>query len=220
MIPDQTEEQFWDEKHRSYATKKFITQPNWLATTLCDNITPPLRILDLGCGQGQDSLYFSDCGFSVTSVDFSAFALGQFAQAAEQKAIQQMQLNLAATPYPFASEEFDVVYAHLTLHYFDSPTTRAVFAEVARVLQPGGQFWALFNSDHDPEASDTDSRVLEERFLELAPGSRKRFFTAAELPNMLGEDFAVQVARYGHGTAKSRTDEYVELVATKAGNRR
>lgn len=215
MTSHSNEEEFWDHKHRGYATKTFITHPNWLATTLCDNLSAPANVLDLGCGQGQDTLYFSDHGMQVTSVDFSTFALAQFRQAATERGIRQLRHDLSVVPYPFDSEEFDAVYAHLSLHYFDATTTHAVFAEIARVLRPGGQLWALFNSDHDPEASDPSFRVLENRFLELAPGNRKRYFTASELSDLLGADFEVYVARYGHGTAKSKADEYVELVASK-----
>lgn len=214
---EQSEEQFWDHKHHDYATKSFVKKPNWLARILCDNNTAPTQLLDLGCGQGQDSVYFSDQGFSVTAVDFSAFALQQFASLARDKGIRQERLNLAETPYPLESAHFDIVYAHLTLHYFSLETTRSVFAEAARVLKPDGQFWALFNSDHDPEATDASAQVIEDRFLELAPGSRKRYFTPGELPDLLGDSFEVQVARYGHGTTKSEADEYVELVATKKG---
>jgi len=212
---NQSEEQFWDDKHHSYAAKKFVRKPNWLATTLSDNLEAPAKILDLGCGQGQDSLYFRSLGHEVTALDFSKFALAQFADAARAAGVPQVRHDLGRVPYPFPAEAFDIVYAHLTLHYFDQATTRQIFAEVARLLKPHGQLWALFNSDHDPEASDPAFATIEERYLELAPGSKKRYFSAAELPDLLGERFQVNVARYGHGTNKNKNDAYVELVANK-----
>lgn len=207
-----TPEEFWRAKHQTYASKDFVKKPNWLARTLADNLEGRVRILDLGCGQGQDSKFLAAEGHDLVATDFSGFALQQFATSAESLGIKQLQLDIAKPPYPFDDGEFDVVYAHLSLHYFDVNSTRRVFAEISRILSPGGSFWSLFNSDHDPEASSEALR-LEERYLELSPGDRKRYFKPSELSDLLGENFSVDLARYGHGTTKSNDDQYVELVA-------
>ena len=211
-----TPEQFWNDKHQTYAKKKFVTKPNWLATTLVDNLEKPVRILDLGCGHGQDSRYFAQNGHTVVSADFSSYVLDRFNAEARSLGIRQVLLELGEPPYPFADDEFDVVYAHLSLHYFPRTTTKAIFSDVARLLSPGGQFWALFNSEHDPECSDKSAVNLEERYLELSPGDRKRYFTVDELPELLGSGLVIELARYGHGTRKSSKDEYVELAARAA----
>lgn len=210
-----TPEEFWGAKHQKYASKDFVKKPNWLARTLADNLEGRARILDLGSGQGQDSKFLAAEGHDLVAVDFSAFALEQFAAASESLRIEQLQMDLAKVPYPFDDGEFDVVYAHLSLHYFDITATRRIFAEISRILAPGGSLWALFNSDHDPEASG-ESLILEERYLELSPGDRKRYFKPSELAALLGRSFTVDVARYGHGTTKSNDDQYVELVAHRS----
>lgn len=204
-------EKFWEDKHQTYATKEFVTKPNWLASTLVDAVAAPSRILDLGCGQGQDSVFFAENGHQVVAVDFSEYALERFSAAAKALGITQVLHDLGSLPYPFEDASFDVVYAHLSLHYFTAHTTRAVFAEVARLLKPAGTFTALFNSDRDLECSDATSVRIENRYLELSPGDRKRYFTESELAALLGDRFNVIVARYGRGTTKNSEDEYVEL---------
>lgn len=209
-------EKFWEDKHQIYATKEFVARPNWLASSLMDVASEPSRILDLGCGQGQDSVYFAEKGHQVVAVDFSEYALERFSAAAKALEINQVLHDLGNLPYPFEDASFDIVYAHLSLHYFTAEITRAVFAEVARLLRPSGTFSALFNSDRDPECSDATSVRIEDRYLELSPGDRKRYFTESELAALLGDRFNVNAARYGRGTTKNSEDEYVELWARRA----
>jgi 2-polyprenyl-3-methyl-5-hydroxy-6-metoxy-1,4-benzoquinol methylase len=70
---------FWEKKHGSYATKGFVKRPNLFAEEVAGFITPGARVLELGCGQGADSLFFAGRGATVTACDFSRFALDQFA---------------------------------------------------------------------------------------------------------------------------------------------
>jgi SAM-dependent methyltransferase len=203
---------FWENKHGNYATKGFVKRSNLFAQEVAGLIPSGARLLELGCGQGADALFFVSRGARVTACDFSRFALDRFAVDAEAAGVRQVELDLSAVPYPFESDSFDVVYAHLSLHYFDTDSTRRVFAEIGRVLRPGGHLFATFNSVRDPEI-DEGTELGERAYRELAPGDRKRFFSVAELPDLLGPGFAVQDAGYGQGTSKNPDDEFVRLIA-------
>lgn len=205
--------EFWNGKHHQYAVQAFVRKPNLFAQEIAGLLKPGAHLLDLGCGQGQDAVYFAKYGLSVTACDFSEFAVSQFRKSAEAVGITQVLIDLAAPPYPFPDSAFDVVYAHLSLHYFDENTTRRIFAEIARVLRHGGHFYSYFNSVHDPESNE--GTLIEPQFRELSPGDRKRYFTTEELPGLLGARFTEATASYGRGTTKNPDDRYVRLAAVR-----
>lgn len=204
---------FWDRKHRKYNTQTWIHEPNYFAEESADRVQSGQRLLDLGCGQGQDALYFARRGAVVTAADFSGFALAQFEAEAKDAGIDQVVLDLSETPYPFADASYDVVYAHLSLHYFSDALTLRVFAEVARVLRIAGLFLATFNSVRDDEFGT--GRSLESHYFELEPGDRKRFFDADQVRHFANGLFRVDEASFGQGTRKKKEDQLVRMVATR-----
>jgi SAM-dependent methyltransferase len=183
--------EFWDRKYRGNTRQG---GPHDLADELNKDLAPRSTVLELGCGDGRDAVGLAEAGHDVVACDFSDTALHQFAADAERLGVEQRKLDLAALPYPFAAGRFDAVYARLSLHYFPVAVTRAVFTEIARVLRPSGVFLGLFNSHLDAE-NGTGLR-LEDRYQELAVGSRKRYFTAEEAPDLLGPAFHRIDSRY------------------------
>jgi len=117
-------------------------------------------ILDLGCGIGYGAIYLAERGLTVFALDFSHGGLVLLHDACRtrwpsvgagcaQTPIHCLQADIAQT-LPFQACAFGAVYAHLSLHYFDDTTTRAVFAEIRRVLFPGGALAFCCKSIDDP----------------------------------------------------------------------
>jgi SAM-dependent methyltransferase len=177
--------EFWERKY--HETDTYSGGPHDLAEEFNRWLKPRSSVLELGCGDGRDALYLAASCHYVIACDFSGAALRQFAEAAASTGIEQHLLDVTVLPYSFADASFDAVYARLSLHYFSAAVTRDIFAEVARVLKPSGIFVGLFNSHFDAE--EGTGRPLEERYYELSNGSRKRFFTADEAADLLGDAF-------------------------------
>ena len=100
------------------------------------------RILELGGGQGRDTLFFAKGGFDVYVTDFAESGIKTITQKA-----QGLALSGSVTPIhhdvrkalPFDDESFDGCYSHmlfcmaLTMRQLE-----VLFKEVWRVLKPGG----------------------------------------------------------------------------------
>jgi ubiquinone/menaquinone biosynthesis C-methylase UbiE len=98
------------------------------------------RVLDVGCGAGQELLPFVNergaLGFGMDIAD-TVGRVGREMYAAHAPAARVSFLRGAAEDLPFPSESIDVVICRLALPYTDN---KRAFAEVARVLRPGGKY--------------------------------------------------------------------------------
>lgn len=89
-------------------------------------------------------------------------------------------------PLPFQENSFDVVYAHLSLHYFDQSTTERIFDDIKRIPKPNGVLAYFTNSTSDPEY-DTGKK-LEEGYYDVE-GEPKRYFNV-ETARRFAKDFS------------------------------
>lgn len=99
--------------------------------------------LDLGCGLGQFTKYFYDLGFDCTSVDISPKALENLKDKYPFAKVKVIDMSKGL---PFKNQSFDLVFANLSIHYFDLKTTKNLLQEIKRILKPQGYFIGSVNS--------------------------------------------------------------------------
>src|SRR6202034_2644405 len=152
------------------------------------------RVLELGCGTGNDAARLADAGFSVTAVDLSGEAIGRargrFGSMA-RFVVADMTERL-----PFPDGVFDAVMSNVAMHMFPDRVTRAVFAEVGRLVRPGGLFLFHVNAleDRPLRARRLPARELEPDYVAEESGQTVHFFSEAYLRELLAEWQQVQLA--------------------------
>lgn len=112
-----------------------------------------LTIAEFGCGMGADACLFARRGHAVTALDFSTSAIAATTKAAQDANLANLtahRFDYSRLPLPFSDGAFDLVYSHLGLHYFPDDVTTALFAEIRRILRPGGFFAIRCKSVADP----------------------------------------------------------------------
>lgn len=107
-------------------------------------------LLDLGSGDGKDSLYFSKKGIQVTSVDFSKEAMKKLTKIIDEKNIHNIKTIVADIKNLNLNDKFDVIYANLSLHYFDDKTTTKIFSNLLQLLNQNGYLFVRCKSVEDP----------------------------------------------------------------------
>lgn len=96
------------------------------------------------------------------------------------------KLNLK-NGFPYKEATFDIVYAHLSLHYFTEKITKQIFDEIRRVLKAGGIVAVFTNSTSDPEYNI--GKKIEEDLFEIE-GMEKRFFSIDSMKKF-AKDFEI-----------------------------
>lgn len=97
-----------------------------------------LRVLDLGCGAGNNLWFLARAGFSCSGIDVSPAAV-DFARERLRREGLEAQLEVGSfASLPFGSAGFDIVLDRGGLAAVDLATASRALAEAGRVLRPGG----------------------------------------------------------------------------------
>jgi SAM-dependent methyltransferase len=149
----EVDETVWKTLHSHYQKQEWIQRPSIFAETAVTFFPKKGTVLELGAGIGQDSIYFASLGYQVVSSDIEINSLSSNLCHQDETIVNNITIEKIdlSNRLPFKDNVFDVVYAHLSLHYFDKNTTQQIFDEIERVLKPGGIIAFLSNSINDPE---------------------------------------------------------------------
>ena len=167
---------YWSSKHETYREQQWVHEPSIFAQTAIQYFPAEGKVLELGAGQGQDTVFFAGHGYQVVSTDLeeSALALQQDRTTEELSSRITRQVVDMREELPFSDSSFDVVYAHLSMHLFSRETTVRLLDEIQRVLKPGGVLAFMVNSVNDPEYAE--GTYIEDGFVEYG-GIAKRYFS-------------------------------------------
>ncbi|MBI1291265.1 methyltransferase domain-containing protein [bacterium] len=134
--------------------------------------TPGMRILDAGCGEGRNLVYLLRCGFDCHGIDSSPLAIEVMREVAARidRGIPSNHFRVEPIEkMEFVDETFDAVICNAVLHFArDEDHWRAMIDEMARVLRPGGLFFARLMSTNGIEQL---VRPLGGRHFELPDGN-------------------------------------------------
>jgi 2-polyprenyl-3-methyl-5-hydroxy-6-metoxy-1,4-benzoquinol methylase len=120
-------------------------------------------LLDLGCGEGISCRSLAELGATVTGIDISENMIAR-AQHLEKETPQGISYHVGSfTDFrAVGANRFDAAISVMAL--MDSPNIKKAFAEVHRVLRPGGRF--VFSICHPfTDASDTRWEDAEDALL-------------------------------------------------------
>jgi len=111
-------------------------------------------ILELGAGQGRDTLFFAHEGFTIHALDYTNASVTEIQKKASAQGFSQ---NVSALrhdvrePLPFPDDSLDACYAHM-LFCMALTTDELVFLskEIRRVLKPKGVLIYTVRHTGDP----------------------------------------------------------------------
>jgi ubiquinone/menaquinone biosynthesis C-methylase UbiE len=149
------EEKFHDEWAHSIRLDELMVDESFEACTSPENkfILKKLgnlrgkKILELGCGGGEASVYFAKKGAIVIATDISGGMLDVVKKLARKHKVKVHTVQCRSDKLPFPDSSFDVVYAANLLHHVKHEPT---LKESYRVLKKGGVFVSYDPLAHNP----------------------------------------------------------------------
>lgn len=117
------------------------------------------RVLGLACGGGQQCPIFVAAGAQVTVLDYSEAQLASEHLVAEREGydIEIVRADMTK-PLPFANESFALVFNPVSICYIRE--VEPLWAEVSRVLRPGGVFVTAFDTIINYLVDEDEERIV------------------------------------------------------------
>ncbi len=185
-----------------------------------------IRVLEVGCGTGANLWMMAKEGLQVVGLDSSATALDLAKQHLAEKWGVVAELKQGSfTALPYQDNSFDAVVDVVSLQHLSMSGTKQAFAEIARVLKGGGEFFSYRLSDHSvmfaqPSADWVDAATLlniDDPAMPLANNGPIAFWSPS-LARLVYEQSSLElmsIERVGRTYANGAYVEYLALVAKR-----
>jgi tellurite methyltransferase len=114
-------------------------KPSAMCLRVLDLLPPerPLRLLDVGCGEGRNAVFFARNGYRVTAFDSSPVGVEKAERAAADLGLS-LEAFVADVNVYRPSESFDVIFSTGVLHYVPRKLRTEVLAGYREATLPGG----------------------------------------------------------------------------------
>ncbi len=131
--------------HSKAARVEFLTTVRYIERYL----TPGAKILDVGAGAGEYSLYFARKGYDVSALELSPANIEAFRRKLTPADKVELVRGNAVDLSRYADESFDAVFLFGPLYHLHSEDDRQkCIAEAKRVCKRGGKlFFAFISND-------------------------------------------------------------------------
>ena len=188
---------FWDKIYQS-DNSFFGGEPSNFALSCYNEYMKKERhvkkILELGCGQGRDTLFFASKDIDVSALDFSSIAVEELIKhAKERNLLSNIHTSIfdpRNKPIPFSNDEFEAVYSHMFFNMrFTWKQLKFMFQEIRRVLKHDGlNFFSVRNHN---DKSYGQGKKIDNDIYDIS-GFQIRFFTKQHVRALVkGEGFEI-----------------------------
>jgi cyclopropane fatty-acyl-phospholipid synthase-like methyltransferase len=108
------------------------------------------RVLDAGCGTGENALFFAGRGCQVTGIDFLEEPIKRAKKKADDRKIAATFLVKDALTLTQWTERFDNALDSGLFHVFPDADRKKYVQGLSTVLKPGGRVFLMCFSDEEP----------------------------------------------------------------------
>jgi ubiquinone/menaquinone biosynthesis C-methylase UbiE len=141
----------WDEVYKGTPAWDVGHPQHVFEVIVEDGEIKPGRVLDIGCGRGDNAIMLALNGCNVTGIDISEIAISDAkAKSAERHVnVNFIVGDILKIDQLFKESEFDVVIDSFLFHTM-TDEERPIFAkQVYKILKPEGKYFMLCFSDKD-----------------------------------------------------------------------
>jgi SAM-dependent methyltransferase len=196
----ETKSAYWE---RYYAKGSGLARPvpSQFAAFVAGELREQYRVVEFGCGNGRDALFFASYGHQVTAIDGSSAAIERGKAVADALG-EKVEFLTSAIDAPhladLVSEAGDktLVYGRFFLHAITSAEEQAFLGCAAELTKPGDLMAVEYRTIRD----SSGVKETAEHY--------RRFMSPAEFQySAIQHGFRVTYAIEGYGFAKYRQDD-------------
>lgn len=99
--------------------------------------TRHIRVMDVGCGEGRNAVFFALNGYDVTAFDLSHVGVEKTRELAKKAAVEIEVFESDINTFRF-TESFDIIFSTGALHYVKPDLRGEILANYKEFTTPGG----------------------------------------------------------------------------------
>lgn len=113
--------------------------PNGICYDIMKILPPvkPYRVLDIGCGEGKDAVFFAKCGYSVTAFDISEQGIEKAKRLAEHNKVNVNFFKADIFDYR-PDTEYDIIFSSGVLHFIQQTERKELCDSLKTHTAEGG----------------------------------------------------------------------------------
>ena len=148
------------------------------------------NILEIGCGQGRDCIFFAEKGYSVETFDISENAIRFVNKTKESSNLKNLNaiVHDVTEPFSYPNIFFDFVYSNLALQFFNIDSLEKIFNNIYRVMKEESTI--LFSTKKKGDKYyDFGTKISEDAY--EYKGITRYFYDKSILEHMFEQQFEI-----------------------------
>ena len=208
---DTNMQSYWD-TYYNHPAHDALSKPSQFSVFVAGELEGEKHIVDLGCGNGRDSLFFSHLGHHVLGVDASSSAIRMCTQKAQSTGSRARFACMKAHELAFNELSPDeknppVIYARFFLHAIPIEEETLLFRQFGLLCGAGTSLYLEFRTIQDCDRK----KETENHF--------RRFLNPDEtVAGLVASGFEISYYTAGFGYAKYKNDDahVARIIAVKS----
>ena len=145
---------FWEKSYSDDSVVTFSAQPNATVKEFQHLISKDARILEVGCGEGQNSIYLAQQGYGrVDAFDLSENGIAKLRRLCDAKGVQVNAFAADLTEFVFR-HNYDMIICFGTLHFVPGEDWKEFIRRAKEHTGAGGVHIMQIFTDTVPASED------------------------------------------------------------------
>ncbi|MEZ2584675.1 tellurite resistance methyltransferase TehB [Kluyvera intermedia] len=125
-------------RDENYFTEKYGMTRTHSDVVHAATLIKPGRTLDLGCGNGRNSLYLAANGYDVTAWDKNAMSIKNLLSIRDSEGLENLQAEVKDLNALSFDGEYDFILSTVVMMFLEAKTIPGLIANMQRCTKPGG----------------------------------------------------------------------------------
>lgn len=151
---------FWEKAYQDEDVTAFSAEPNMTVKEFEHLLNKQSKILEVGCGEGQNVLYLAEQGYcNIDAFDISTNGIDKLQQKCRMKGVKLNVFTADLTTYQF-EQKYDMVMSFGTLHFVKKEDWKAFINKAKAHTNTGGIHIMQIFTDVVPASKDIEAFAI------------------------------------------------------------